>query len=260
MKQNKLRILVIDIETSPLITYTWGLFDQNISLGQVKEDWHILSFAAKILNEPKSKVIYMDQRKNKTITDDKQMLQKIWELLDSCDVLIGQNSKKFDTKKINAKLIENGFPPYSPIRQIDTLVLAKKYFAFTSNKLEYMSDKLCTHKKLKTKKFQGFALWKACLSGNQQAWKEMQEYNIMDILATEELYNKIAPWGTGINFSVYNDDIKETCNCGSTKLQKRGFNHSNNGRYQRFQCQNCGSWSSSKENLLTKEKRESLKK
>ena len=52
------------------------------------------------------------------------------------------------------------------------MLIAKECFGFTSNKLEYMTDKLCKkYKKLKHGKYAGFELWKECLHGNMDAWQ-----------------------------------------------------------------------------------------
>ena len=96
--------------------------------------------------------------------------------------------------------------PPSNFKQIDTLKLARKHFALTSNKLAYMTDKLCTkYKKLTHHKFEGFELWKECLDGNLKAWKEMEKYNKHDVLALEELYTKLIPWDSSVNFTLYGD-------------------------------------------------------
>ena len=85
----------------------------------------------------------------------------MWKLLDEADIVIGQNSKAFDIKKLNARFIIHGMQPPSSYRQIDTKILAKKHFNFTSNKLEYLSDKLNVKYKKQTKrKFSGFEMWK----------------------------------------------------------------------------------------------------
>lgn len=255
----KPKILLWDIETSPIISYTWGLFDQNIGLNQIKDDWSILSFAAKWLD--KTKVMYADVSKQKNKRDDKTVVKKIWKLLDEADIVVTQNGRKFDSKKANARFIKHRLPPPSPYRHIDTLVLAKKSFAFTSNKLEFMTGFLVpTAKKDSHKEFPGFELWKECLAGNPKAWKAMKEYNIRDVIALESLYKILAPWGTGVDFSVHSNEDHPICNCGSDNLQCRGYNHTNSGRFQRFQCQDCGAWSSSKKNLLSKAKRGSLVK
>jgi DNA polymerase III epsilon subunit-like protein len=255
---NNPKILVLDIETSPLITYTWSLFDNDsIALNQLHTDWHILSFAAKWYKD--SEVHYMDQSKEKDITNDKKLLKGIWKLLDEADIVLTQNGKKFDIKKLNARFILNDMPPPSPFRQIDTLTLAKKHFAFTSNKLAYMTSKLCVKKKSEHKKFSGFDLWKECLAGNSKAWAEMKSYNIMDIVSLEELYSKMQPWDTSINFNVYSQELNMKCNCENERLQKRGFSYTNKAKRQRYQCTNCGSWMVGTTNHLSKEKIDSLK-
>ena len=47
------RILLFDLETSPIISYTWGVKKQFIQPEQIIRDWTILTFAAKWLNEDK---------------------------------------------------------------------------------------------------------------------------------------------------------------------------------------------------------------
>lgn len=263
MKKNKgPRILVYDIETSPLLSNCWGLFDQNIPLNQVEREWFVLSFSAKWLGDPASKIIYYDQRNSKNIEDDRKLLKKIWTLLDECDIALTQNGVRFDNKKLNARFIMNGMQPPSSYKNIDTLKIAKKHFAFTSNKLEWMSEKLCTKfKKLKHKKYPGFSLWSECLKGNKEAFKEMETYNKHDVLALEELYEKLRPWDNStINFNVYNNDYHHTCACGGINLIKRGFFFSPTGKFQRWRCKDCGAESRDGKNMLDKEKRDSLKK
>lgn len=257
----KPKILLFDVETAPIIGYVWGLWENNVALNQVHTDWHLLSWSAKWLGDPASKIMYRDQRGKKDIENDTELLKGIWNLLDEADVVITQNGKSFDQKKLQARFILNGMKPPSSYRHIDTMLLAKKHFAFTSNKLEYMSTKLCTkYRKLKTKKFQGFDLWKACLSDNKSAWQEMEKYNKHDVLALEELYTKLIPWDNSINFEVYDDSPLTVCTCGSKAiLTKQGFAYTNTSKYQRYRCTKCGSETRGRVNLLSKEKRLSLR-
>jgi hypothetical protein len=259
-KNNGPKVLILDIETAPIVAHCWGLWDQNIGLNQIKKDWHLLSFTAKWLGDAPNKAIYMDQRNSKNIEDDKKLLDKIWELLDSCDILLTQNGKKFDHKKVNSRFVLNGMKPPSSYKHIDTLVIAKKHFGFTSNKLEYMSDKLCVKYKKQTKrKFAGFELWKECLAGNKAAWAEMEKYNRYDVLALEELYHKLIPWDNSIDFNVYSDGLETVCKCGSKDFNKKGFFFSPVGKFQRFKCNDCGAETRSRKNLLTKDKKETVR-
>jgi hypothetical protein len=260
-QKQKVKILFVDIETSPILGYVWGLWDNDLALNQVKQDWHLLSFAAKWMGDKPSEIIYADQRNAKDITNDKKLLEKIWKLLDEADIVIGQNSKAFDVKKLNARFILNGMQPPSSFRQIDTMVLAKKYFAFSSNKLEFLTSNLCTkYKKLSHKKFPGFSLWSECLKGNKEAWKEMQLYNCHDTLATEELYQKLAAWDTSINFDAYTDDLNHTCTCGHKEFENKGYAYTSGGKFQRFKCKACGKESRGRANLLGIDKRRSMRR
>ena len=266
-KKDGPKVLVFDIETAPMLAYVWGLFDQNIGLNQIKNDWHVLSWSAKWYeNEngdlfgPHNKVMYMDQKGRKNIEDDKTILKAIWKLLDESDVVITQNGVRFDRKKLNARFLMNGMKPPSSYKHIDTLVIAKSKFALTSNKLEYMTDKLCTKfKKQKHKKFAGFELWRECLAGNKEAWDEMERYNKYDVLSLEELAQKLIPWDNSVNFNLYSETEDHVCSCGSTEFKKNGFAYTSTGKFQRHVCLKCGSEVRDRNNLLTKEKKQSLK-
>lgn len=247
------RILFFDLETAPLRAHLWSMWQQGVGLNQIESDWHLLSFCAKWMGE--SDVIYHDQRYAENIEDDYDLLLKLWGLLNEADVVVGQNSKRFDTKKANARFILNGLPKPSSYRQIDTMEIAKRQFGFTSNKLEYMTDKLCTeYKKSKHKKFHGHELWSECLKGNMEAWQEMEEYNRLDVLSLEELYNVLSSWDNTLpNFDVYVDDVLDM-----SEWEEDGFHYSNLGKFKRYRNKQTGQQRRSRVNLLTKEKRDSL--
>jgi uncharacterized protein YprB with RNaseH-like and TPR domain len=255
-KNNKPRILFFDIETAPIVAEVWDLFDQNIGLNQIVSDWTILSWAAKW--EGSNKVMYSSVEGQKNLRNDKAVLKEIWKLLDEADIVVTQNGISFDSKKLNARFIINGMPPTSSYKHIDTCRLARKHFKFTSNKLEYLTDKLNTkYKKLKHKKFPGHELWKECLKNNKEAWKEMKKYNIFDVLALEELYPKLIAYdhNNNINFALYNANAKKDdflCKCGSTERTKYGYAYTKNGKFQRYKCVKCSNESRSNKSLLIK--------
>ncbi len=254
------RIVTIDIETAPLQSYHWGLFDQNVGLEFIQDEWTILSFSAKWLGE--DKVIYMDTGGKGVgkVRDDRKLLEALWDILNEADIVVGQNVQKFDIKKINSRMLMLGMKPYSPVRIIDTMLVAKRHFAFTSNKLKWMSKYLTNAKKDDHKEFPGFELWSECLKDNKKAWAEMKKYNCLDTIATEELYLKMLPWiASHPNMSAYNDGLENECpKCASKKLQKRGVSVTQTGSFQRFQCQGCGGWSKSRTNNKSLEKRKTL--
>lgn len=254
------RVLVIDIETAPVFGAVWGLFNNFLSLEQVKEDWYIMSYSAKWVGE--DTLIYRDQRNVHPMDNDSEMLQDVWKLLDEADIVVAHNGRRFDTKKINARFILNGMTPPSPYRVSDTLETAKRNFAFTSNKLQYLTDKLCDTKKRSHSKFPGYVLWQQCLLGNMEAWDEMELYNRDDVLSLEELYLIMLPWDDKApNHGNFVDSDSPVCpKCGSVHLELQAKPYRTNvGQYELFLCNACKGWSRGRKLMNTLEQRRRLR-
>lgn len=240
-------IATIDIETSPYLAFVWGLWDQNIGVNQIVEERTILSVGWKPLG---GKAEYIDTSDRKNVRDDKILLETLWKLFNDVDIVVAQNGKKFDLKVINARMIMAGMKPYSPVRVVDTKEVAKKYFGFSSNRLEWMGANVAGHPKDDHRKFPGMELWRECLKGNPKAWAEMKKYNLQDVKATEELYLKMLPWiSNHPNVGVYTGELHICPNCGSDNVQSRGTEKTQASSYTRYHCQNCGKWSRGKQML-----------
>lgn len=254
MKQGP-RILLVDIETAPVLAHVWKIWDENIGLDQIQSDMHILSFAAKWLGE--NKIFYEDQSKKRNIEDDKHLLASLWKLMDEADILVVQNGVAFDIPTIKARMIANGMPPPSPFRTVDTLTQAKKNFRFTSNKLEHLANTIgCKIRKDKHKRFPGFELWKECLNGNPKAWQDMKKYNIDDVLTLEEVYLKMRPWiAQHPNIGVYFDSDRPLCpKCGSSHMNVSKHRFTRAGKYIQYVCADCGGYARGATQLLSKAK------
>jgi hypothetical protein len=254
------RILTLDIETKPLVCYTWGIWDQNPSIDMIAEDWSILCYCAKWLDSSKVISEHTGGRGRAKVKDDRRLLRSLHALLDEADIVVAQNGKRFDLKKIDARLIQQGHKPYSPVRVIDTLINARNRFAFTSNKLEFQSRILAKTHKSKHKEFPGFELWLECMKDNPKAWKEMIAYCSTDVLATEQVYLKQRPWARSHpNVATYIQDKDSRCDrCGSKNLQRRGYIYSQQGQYPRFQCSDCNGWSRGKSTNIVRDVRKNL--
>ena len=254
--KTKLKILILDIENAPMLSFTWGLWQQNISRPMRVEGnrSYMMSVAMKWLGEEET--FYFETRTE----DDSALLKNTLAFVDQADIVVGHNAKKFDMKKINAYAVLNGLQPPSPYRVVDTMLIAKKEFAFEQNTLEYLTGALCTQTKSGHGKFKGFELWSECMKGNEEAWAEMKKYNIQDIIATEELYLKLRPWTKGHpNLSTTSMSGKSKCaSCGSEKLTRDGYSLTNVSKFKRYKCLDCGSFSRGRKNTLTKEEREHL--
>lgn len=249
------RILVLDIETSPNIAYVWRFWKENVGAKQVLKNGQMLSFAAKWLDD--DKIYYQDVQHG----DEKQMLTILFSMLDEADIVVCHNGDKFDLPHIQGRGLVLGLKPPAPYKTIDTVKVARYEFNFPSNSLEYLATVLeLKNRKDGHKKFPGFELWLGVLANNPEAWAEMREYNIQDILVLEELYLKVRPYmKKHPNIGVFSDEEKVVCpRCGGEHLQRRGYSYTNVGKYQRLQCNDCGSWSRTRFTEHTKEKNKSL--
>lgn len=247
--ENAPKVLVLDIETKYLVLNGWQLFNQNFGLEQIEEDWSILSFSAKWYDS--DEVMYHDVSE----MSEFDLLLKLHELLNEAHFVIAHNGRRFDLKKIRARMIAEGFKPYSPVRIIDTFEIAKKEFGFSSNKLQYLTTLLCkTHVKSSHAKFAGFLLWKEFVKGNPEAIREMREYNQIDVLSLQELYDILSPWSSTLPvFEVYDDNPTDM-----SDWVKDGYVYSNLGKYHQYRNVKTGQYRRGRVNLLSKEKRKSL--
>jgi ribosomal protein S27AE len=256
----KPRICVLDIETAPIMAYVWDIWDQNIGLEQIVQEWTIIAFSVKWLGDKKA--IYHDTggRGTKRVRDDRALMQKLWDILNEADIVVTQNGKKFDLRKIRTRMVYHGMKPFSPIKVVDTMLEAKRVLGNTSNKLLWMSEYFTENKKSTHKKFPGFILWKECMADNPAAWAEMKKYNIQDVITTEELYLILLPWMEDHpNVAAYINDIKLRCpKCGSDQLTAEGIAYGQSAEYTRFLCGNCGYWPRTRYTQNTVNKRRSL--
>jgi len=235
------RIVSFDIESAPLLSYHWGLFKQNISLKQIKNDWYPLCFSFKELGSPVQNYSLRDFDGYESDNDCEEFLvEECWKVLDDADVIIAHNGRRFDKKKMNAKFLEFGLPEPSPYNLVDTLEIAKNNFAMTSNKLDYIMGLLVDDNKLDTG---GFQLWIDCMNGDDEAWDTMIEYCDKDTTGLEEVYLKLRAWDKRApNITMNIDDGKEHCVvCGGTHLELLDKTHNTSvSSFETLRCTDCG--------------------
>lgn len=241
LNKNEPRILLFDIETAPNVSYTWGKYDQNVI--EFKQEWYIMSFAYKWLDEDKVVCHALPEYKSykKDREDDKELVKELHKLFNEADMVIAHNGDEFDIKKANARFIYHGLNPPAPYKTVDTKKIAKNNFKFNSNSLTDLGQHLGLGEKLPTG---GFSLWKGCMSGDKKSWDTMIKYNKQDVKLLEQVYLKLRPWHkTHPNLGHFAEEKHSCPKCGSTHLQSRGLSKTLSSIYRRFQCQGCGAWS-----------------
>jgi len=237
-----MRLLTLDIETSPNLADVWGLWQQNVSLSQLRQSTRMLCFAAKWHGD--KRVIFHSEHHGDWQDRRSIMVNAAWNLLNEAEGIIHFNGKRFDTPHLNREFVEAGLTPPSPYKQIDLCEVVKRVFKFPSNKLEYVSKQLGLKGKLQ---HTGHKLWVDCMAGDDKAWNLMRRYNKRDVVTTEELYDRLLP---GIPASMhphvglYHKLPRSTWpGCGSVDIKKDGFAYTSLSRFQRYECKACGTWS-----------------
>lgn len=227
------RILFVDIETSPNVVYTWGLWNQNIGLNQIIETTRMLCFAAKWAGDEDVQFFSEWQHGREG------MVRAAWAALDNADVVVHYYGSRFDVPHLNREFIEAGLTPPSPYKQVDLKVAVAKRFKLPSNKLEFVSQVLKLDGKVK---HEGFGLWKGVLDGEEGARRRMAVYNIRDVELLEEVYERLLPWIPGVpSRLLYGGDGCPAC--GSPDIHLVGPYRTKLSAFAQYRCVDCGSFS-----------------
>ena len=230
------KILLLDIETLPLESYTWGTRKQFINPGQVIKDWSIVCWAAKFLFDKKvyGQAVTGEEAKNRK---DDSILGGMWELVNEADIVITQNGDRFDMKKLNTRWLVNGFPPPMPYRSMDILKTLWSQFSFTYSKLDWVADVLGVGRKIETE----FEWWAESSQGNEKYIKMMLDYNKVDVTLLEDVYMKVRPWiKNHANMNVWSITGTVCPTCGNTNLNWNGTYSTPLALYRAFRCEECG--------------------
>ena len=236
-----IRIVTLDIETKPMVLWGWGLYNQDHGIHNILDHGGMASWAGKVYGTDGVQFAseYHDGRE--------RMLERLWELLDSADVVVGWNSDRFDIPHINREFLQAGLNPVAPYRSVDLMKVVKKNFKFNSNKLDYVAQQLGVGQKVAT--HQGRSLWDRCFFNNDEddkrrAWALMRRYNKGDVIITEAVYDAIRGWiSNHPPLQLYTGE--ESCNrCGCRDFQpvaKRSITTVSS--FEQFRCLGCGGFS-----------------
>lgn len=229
------KIVFFDIESSPMRGLAWRRYDTDLLA--IEDDWHLLSIAWKWQGEKRVQT----QTTQGHPSDDRQLAQTLHDLFDEADVVVGHNSDKFDIIKANARMVFWKIPPPSSYRTVDTLKVARRHFAFSSNSL----DDLCNHLGLGRKvRHPGLPMWRACMADDPKAFARMARYNAHDIVLLERLYNRLLSWDTNhpnLALMAGKPEACPKCLAPASKLYVHGYRHYKVTSKVQYQCTVCRS-------------------
>jgi len=253
-------ILILDIETAPMIGYIWGTYKQNVSPSQLIEGPCMISWAAKWLFDStvKSDILTHDEAINR---DDSRITLSAWQWINKADIIIAHNGDKFDLPFLNSRFVVHGCKPPQPYQTIDTLKVAKANrwgFRFSSNKL----DSICLDLGIPRKLHTDFSLWSRSLNGEQDALDDMIKYNRNDVQILEEVYVKLRPFiKSHPNVGLYAESVGSSCgNCGSVNIEfdEGQFYFTTVGKYSSGRCTDCGAIVRTRVSALSTNERKNL--
>lgn len=227
-----IRMLYLDIETTPHEGTFWNLFPKYIPINQLKKATELLSWAAKW--EGEREIIYRS-------SNDSDCITKMWDLLNEADCVVHYNGTSFDMKHLNREFVVRGLPPPSKYDQIDLLKTVRKQLKLASNKLDYVARVFGLGSKIK---HEGIELWYKCINGCSKAWAKMERYNKQDVKLLPALYKKLIPWiHNHPNLGMWIEDPKglvcPTCVAQKGHEQIEDY-RSKTQSYNQYRCGSCG--------------------
>lgn len=233
--QVKIKRLFFDIETSPMIVYSWRVgWKLTIPTDNIIEDWKIICISYKWEDEDKVHTLSWKKK------CDKQLLIDFIKIANQADELIAHNGDRFDIKKIRTRCVYHRIPMFPNYRTLDTLKKAKSGFNFNSNRLDYIAKFLGVGAKLE---HEGFDMWVKCMQGDEEALKNMIEYCEMDIIVLEDVWFVLQNYiKNNTHAGTHNGKLKASCpTCGSEDVSLLKNNFTAAGTIKRqLECNPCG--------------------
>lgn len=245
-KIKDLKILLWDIETLPMMSFTWGMWKQNINASQIVKDISIICISYKWLHSNKVHTISIGDNRRLYLRDPylggKEVAHRFMSILNKADFAVAHNGDKFDYKHLKAQAVMHGYEPFRA-RTVDTLKMAKTAGLFPrGNKLDNLASVMGISGKSKT----SMDMWTdIALHSSQHALAKMERYCEQDVNVLEKVFLKLWPHSESVLPNIHvlsgGDPKDEGCTkCGSTNKIKDGRYIKNVLVYQRYICKDCG--------------------
>ncbi len=234
MNLDKGRIVVYDIETT----------DFKADFG------HMLMWAALDIGDD---WIYTDRidaypgygATAESMMDDSGIVASLIDHMTGADIQIGHYASGFDLKFLNTRALRHGIHPLQPIPMIDTWRILKDNLALRSNSLKNGAEFFGGPQKGGLSKNE----WALASHGHKKTLDKMMEYNVDDILATENVYLNMRPllrnhpFAGALASGIEDSLIHYVCPaCASSTVQRRGIRRTRCFMIRRVHCQSCGLW------------------
>lgn len=254
-KRSPAKILVFDIETSPMISYLWRRTQKFVPENQIIDDWYVICWAAKWLfdDEVMYSVTTPEESKKR---DDTRVVAELWDLLNEADIVIAHYGDRFDIRMMNGRFLKYGMNLPMPYKSIDTKKAAGKRMSLPALNLNYIARYLGLPQKHST----NFQLWKDCMHGDADALDRMNEYCKNDVEVLEDVYLQLRPFiQPHPNLGLFIESDTKVCpSCGGTDLKKEGQYQTTVNLYDAFRCGDCASITRSRNTSLSQDEKKTI--
>lgn len=202
------KVLIYDIETSRGIFKGWWTGKQYVGYRQIVKEPAIITIAWKWLGDDSVQWLTWDKNQS-----DREMVESFLKVYNSANMVIGYNNDNFDNRWLNAQAFKYGLEVNTHVRSLDLMKQEKRLFRMISYSMDYTSLVAGVERK---QSHEGIRMWDMIEDGTpeeqQEYLQKMLDYNIGDIVTTEELYLRLVPYlRHKMHFGVYFGGPKWTC-------------------------------------------------
>lgn len=184
----------------------------------------------------------LDYPGGKLLSKEKRLLADMSDWMMEADAWLTHYGKGYDIPFINTRLLYHRLPTLPPtFPHIDTWKISRYQLKLRNNRLATISKFLKTNdEKNEIQPEQ----WLYALGGDRKSMAYIVEHCRRDVVVLEETYLRLRPLMADHPSFLLAMEDRGACNlCGWARLQARGYHLTRTRKYQRFQCQKCGSWS-----------------
>lgn len=235
-----LKICFFDIETSPLLVWTYVIRDAYIPHDSIEQNMAITSLAYMFEGDKAPTAFEWDWCGDKGI--DYCLLNRSVTVLNKADLVIGQNSDRFDITTLQWRLNLNKLPSLENVVSLDTLKLSRKVFRAESQKLDYRSSVYGFGGKIKQDMQDCIAVAK----GDKKKQALRVKYNIKDVIDLRKIFWRELdyyqlPKSILKMLKEYTKEERPFCIKCAAKRQKRfEISKTRHKKQNKLKCDNCG--------------------
>lgn len=236
---NELKILLMDLELTFAVYYAYpSKREQYLSDKNIIHDQFCTCAAWKWAHETSTYVVKItDDKKQfkKDFRDDKIVATKLHALMTEADIIVAHNGDNFDIKHANTLFRKHGLGPISQTKSIDTLKVARKYFAFPGNSLDSLAKRFGSGGKNQKPN------WHKMTDGDAKEIDIAAVYCKNDVDELEVIFNEMRPYMTNYPTLRKYKEAPVRCDvCLSKRLQRKGEGFDGTKVYKRVKCAECG--------------------